>query len=86
MQAPFSHADHAAHVAAVALSTHEVRPVFVQFRRRGETFCGRILEAVHLHGREWYRCRSAIDDAVFVQASNVRVCSGDGRCHCEAVS
>lgn len=58
----------------------------VQFKRKGDTLCGTIAEMVESFGpdgREWFKVDSGLG-RVWVEARNVRLCSGDGRCACEA--
>lgn len=59
-------------------------PVHVQFRKRGEVFCGTVLEAAPGQGdTDWIRVDSSVHRG-WVPHKNVRLCSGDGRCRCEA--
>ena len=78
-----THAQYVAMCTRIALDRQEVPTVRVQFRRRGEVFCGLVLEIAEMRDREWFACESAIDSRVWVQSSNVRLCSGDGLCTCE---
>lgn len=61
--------------------------VHVQFRRQGVTFCGRVAEMVedfNQSGKEWFKVDSEQLGRVWVESKHLRVCSGDGRCTCEA--
>jgi len=80
---PLSHYAYSVYCSRVALERQEVAKVFVQFRRKGVTRCGQVIrcedfDAVEFfkiatdRGEEWARC------------SATRLCSGDGRCTCEA--
>lgn len=73
-------------VSAISLETRVVPVVWVQARKRGETYCGRVvqLETFERAG-ECYQVETSTGK-LWVSASNVRLCSGDGRCHCEAAA
>jgi hypothetical protein len=58
--------------------------VHVQVKRRGEVHCGHVVElADTVDSREWFKVQTQLG-LVWAESKNVRLCSGDGRCTCEA--
>lgn len=58
-------------------------PIHAQCRVQGEVICGVVEEAAIGNQTDFVRLRTAIG-VRWVSAWNVRACSGDGRCTCEA--
>lgn len=59
-----------------------VRPVHVQFRKRGAVLCGVAIEgSPGQDGQDWFRVKSSLG-VCSVPANNVRLCGGEG-CSCE---
>lgn len=53
-----------------------------RFRDARLVLCGQVIELSAEDG-EWFKVRTE-DGPVWAQGRNVRLCSGDGRCACEA--
>ncbi|PTT89360.1 hypothetical protein DBR42_07920, partial [Pelomonas sp. HMWF004] len=64
------------------------RPVHVQIRKQGVTFCGTVRDAREggEGGRPFFLIDSDQLGQVWCTGSQVRLCSGDGRCTCEAAA
>lgn len=80
----FSYAAYTAFVLDVYEHTGRVPPVRVQVQKRGVTFCGKVLDASA--GRDetdWFKVDCQLGQLWFPH-EKVRLCSGDGRCTCEA--
>lgn len=58
-------------------------PIHVQCRVKGEVICGVVEEAAIGNQTDFIRARTPLG-VCWVSAWNVRACSGDGRCTCEA--
>lgn len=64
------------------------RPVHVQIRKQGVTFCGTVRDARESWdtGRPFFLVDSEQFGQVWCAGSRVLLCSGDGRCSCEATA
>lgn len=64
------------------------RPVHVQIRKQGVTFCGTVRDARESYdtGRAFFLIDSDQLGQVWCSAGRVLLCSGDGRCTCEAAA
>lgn len=57
----------------------------VQFMRRGVKGCGIVVDAAPGDdATDWFQVRANEGGQHWLPAKNVRLCSGDGRCTCEA--
>lgn len=80
---PLSHRAYCTHVSDVSRQTLTVPVTHVQVRHRGVVLCGQVQRLAEFsHSGEWYSVDTQIGP-VWVESRNVRLCSGDGRCHCE---
>lgn len=61
------------------------KPVHVQIRKQGVTFCGTVRDARESYqgGRPFFLVDSDQLGQVWCAGSQVLLCSGDGRCTCE---
>lgn len=60
---------------------------FVQFQRRGIKACGVVVDGAPADGSsDWFQIRSLDGGLCWLPQANVRLCSGDGRCSCEALA
>lgn len=83
MPLALSHSDYAHACASAARSSGAADPLHVQVRKAGEVLCGRVVECYRpTWGGEWFKVRTELG-VVSASSSNVRLCSGDGRCTCE---
>lgn len=83
---PLTHRAYTGHFVSQALETGRTPVVHVQIRRQGVTLCATVAEMVEQFGpdqREWFKVDCQLG-RVWVESRNVRLCSGDGRCTCEA--
>lgn len=83
---PLTHRAYTAHVVTAALQRAVVPIVHVQLRRKGAVLCGTVAEMVedfNESGQEWFKVDCPLG-RVWVESKNLRLCSGDGRCSCEA--
>lgn len=63
----------------------EWRPVHVQIRKQGATFCGTVRDARESDaGKPFFLVDADYLGQVWCAGSQVRLCSGDGFCVCEA--
>lgn len=76
--------------AAQAAIDHGARPstlLWVQARRLSRQgpyiLCGKILGISASSGADWFKVETAID-TFWALGRDLRLCSGDGRCTCEA--
>jgi len=59
----------------------------VQFIRRGVKGCGVVVDAnPGDQASDWFQVRANEGGQCWLPAKNVRLCSGDGRCTCEAAA
>lgn len=72
---------------SVACSARRPKP-WVQVRRRVQgtavVLCGQVAE-LNANEGEWFKVETWIGP-VWAESRNVRMCSGDGRCTCEAMA
>lgn len=83
---PLTHRAYTGHFVTQALDTGRTPVVHVQIRRKGVTLCGTVAEMVERFDedrREWFKVDCALG-RVWAESKNVRLCSGDGKCTCEA--
>lgn len=69
-------------------AAHAPLPVHVQFRKRGEILCGRVLDVRPANGGgqlDFFLIESELG-ICWCAHHNVRMCSGDGLCTCECSS
>lgn len=88
MGQPLTHRDCLAHAPHGAMLLGIYRPM-VQVRRShpagAYTLCGQVCELSNDSetGAEWFKVKTCIG-MVWAQGKALRMCSGDGRCRCEA--
>lgn len=83
---PLTHRAYTGHFVTRALEMRSTPVVHVQIRRQGVTLCATVAEIVEQFGsdsKEWFKVDCQLG-RVWVESKNVRLCSGDGRCTCEA--
>ncbi|MDP9123060.1 MAG: hypothetical protein M3N82_00395 [Pseudomonadota bacterium] len=73
------------HCSRYALEHRRVARVFVQVRKQGATLCGQVLQCDHFDSGEFFKVATQAG-AQWCAARHTRLCSGDGRCTCEASS
>ncbi len=71
------------HCSRVALERAEVAKVFVQVRKQGVVMCGRVVQCDRFDSGEFFKVDTQRGHQWFA-ARQTRLCSGDGRCTCEA--
>jgi hypothetical protein len=81
--ATLTHFAYSLHCSRIALERQEVAKVFVQFRRQGVTRCGQVVRCEDFEGGEFFKVATDRGEE-WARASSTRLCSGDGRCTCEA--
>lgn len=81
---PLTHTRYVDLVVRAAVDHGQVLRPFVQIRRRQAVLCGRVLElGEHAERGEWFKVETAVGP-IWAESRQVRLCSGDGRCTCEA--
>lgn len=85
--APLTHAAFAGHSVTRALESGKTPVVHVQIRKQGVTACGVVADlGEYSESGDWFKVQTDLFGLVWVESRQVRLCSGDGRCVCEAAS
>lgn len=80
-----SHFAYSVACARVGLEQRRVARLHVQVKKQGAVLCGQVAECCeYSHAGEWFKVDTAELGRISVESRNVRLCSGDGRCVCEA--
>lgn len=68
-----------------SLATRQTVRLRVQVKKQGAVLCGQVVECCeYSHAGEWFKVDTVQLGRISVESRNVRLCSGDGRCVCEA--